>query len=172
MAGYILTLDKQFLIQLCWQIFNTLILCGGLSYILYKPMTKFLDNRKERIKTQISTAENQLKEANALKAEYENKLKGISAERDEILESARVRATQREQQIIAEAKKEAEALKNRAELDIQREQEKVKDEVKNQIIEISSLMAGHFIKASIEESEQNKLINEVISDLGDVKWLS
>ena len=57
-------------------------------------------------------------------------------------------------------------------VDIQREQEKAKDEIKKQIIEVSSLMAGKFVAASIDQNEQNKLVDEVISDLEEVKWLS
>ena len=89
-----------------------------------------------------------------------------------ILGEARNRASLREQEIIAEAKAEAETLKNRAMVDIQREQEKAKDEIKKQIIEVSSIMAGKFIAETIDQKKQEKLVDEVISDLGDVKWLS
>jgi F0F1-type ATP synthase membrane subunit b/b' len=43
-------------------------------------------------------------------------------------------------------------------------------DLKKQIIEISSAMASRFIKASIDENQQKKLADEVISELGDVKW--
>ena len=128
--------------------------------------------RREKIEGQINSAETQLAEANKLKAEYEKKLSEIDKETEAILGEARNRGAQREQEIIAEAKKEAETLKNRAMVDIQREQEKAKDEIKKQIIEVSSLMAGKFVAASIDQNEQNKLVDEVISDLEEVKWLS
>lgn len=67
-------------------------------------------------------------------------------------------------------KKEAESIKNRAMLDIQREQEKIKEDVRLQIIEVSSLVASKFIKENINEAEQNKLVDQVIADLGEVKW--
>lgn len=172
MVSYILTLDKQMLYQIAFQLLNTIILCAVLSFLLYKPVLNFMQKRKERIQGQIDSAEEQLKSANSLKAEYENKLKEIENEKNEILDSARLRASQREKQIIEEAKKEAENLKNRAMVDIQREQEKAKDEIKKQIIEVSSLMASRFITESIDEKKQNELVDEVISDLGDVKWLS
>ncbi len=172
MEGFILSLDAAFLKDVAFQLLNTLILCGVLSYLLYKPVTKFMSARRERIAGQISSAEEQLSDANKLKAQYEDKLKAIEKEKQEILDLARSRAVQREQEIIAEAKKEAETLKNRAMVDIQREQEKAKDEIKKQIIEVSSLMASRFVAASIDEKQQNKLVDEVISDLGDVKWLS
>ena len=91
---------------------------------------------------------------------------------ENILSDARTKAVKREQEIIAEAKEEADALKNRAMVDIQREQEKAKDEIKKQIIEVSSIMASKFVAVSINQSQQDKLVDEVISDLGEVKWLS
>lgn len=172
MEGFILSLDFDLLKDIAFQLLNTVILCGVLSYLLYKPVSNFMRNRRERIASQISSAESQLKSAEKLKAEYAEKIKNIEKEKDVILEQARSRASKKEQEIILEAKKEADTLKNRAIIEIQREQEKAKDEIKKQIIEVSSLMASRFISASIDESQQNKLVDEVISDLGDVKWLS
>lgn len=172
MVSYILTLDKQMLIQLGFQLLNTVILCLGLGFILYKPVLNFLALRKEKIATQLSKAEAELVQANKFKAEYEQKLKSIEAERSQILDEARNRAKENEKQIISEAKKEAETLKNRAMIDIQREQEKAKDEIRKQIIEVSSLMTSRFIASSMDEATQNKLVDEVISDLGEVKWQS
>ena len=57
-------------------------------------------------------------------------------------------------------------------VDIQREQEKAKDEIKKQIIEVSSIMASRFVAEAIDREKQEKMVDEVISDLGEVKWLS
>ena len=54
--------------------------------------------------------------------------------------------------------------------DIKREKEKAKDEIKKQIIEVSSVMSGKFIAAKMTEEEQEKLIDETISDLEGVEW--
>jgi len=158
--------------DVAFQLLNTCILCAVLSYLLYKPVKNFLAARREKIAGDIKSAENQLKEANEMKAMYERKLREIDKEKEAILGEARNRAVLREQEIIADAKKEAETLKNRAMVDIQREQEKAKDEIKKQIIEVSSIMAGKFVSVSIDQKQQDRLVDEVISDLGEVKWLS
>jgi len=160
----------QFIIQLAWQLFNTGLMCFILTKLLYKPVLKFLNDRKEKVAKQIDSAQQQLAEAEALRIKYEGKLKDIDAERDDILDKARDRAKQSEAEIIERAKKEAETIKSRAMLDIQRAEEKAKDDMKKEIIEISSLMASRFVAASMNEEEQNKLVNEVISGLGEVKW--
>ncbi len=170
MEGYVIMLDQQTLIQVAIQIINTCILCFALSKLLYKPVTKFLNARKEKIAEQIDSAEAKLTEAEALKAEYENKLKNIEAEKNSILEKARTQAGKNSQQIIAEARKEAENIHNRAMTDIKREEEKAKDEIKKQIIEVSSIVSGKFIATKMTEEEQNKLVDDTISDLEGVEW--
>lgn len=170
MDGYVIMLDQQTLIQIAIQLVNTCILCFALSKLLYKPVTKFLNARKERVANQIDTAQNRLNEAEALKAEYEEKLKNIEVEKNTILEKARVQAKANGQQIVAEAKAEAENIHTRAMTDIKREEEKAKDEIKKQIIEVSSIVSGKFIAAKMTEEEQNKLVDDTISDLEGVKW--
>lgn len=170
MDSYILTLDSQLIYGIIIQLISTGILCTILSKLLYKPVTKFLQKRKENIENNINEANTKLSQAEALKFEYEIKLKDIEKEKSAILEDARNRAKQNEAQIIEDAKKEAEAIKNRAMIDIQREKDKVKEEIRLQIIEVSSLVASKFISKSINEQEQDKLIDQVIADLGEVKW--
>lgn len=172
MDSYILTLDAQLLYEVVIQLISTGILCLILSKLLYKPVTNFLQKRRERIENNINEANSKLADAENLKAEYEIKLREIEKEKATILEEARSRAKQNEAQIIEEARKEAEAIKNRAMLDIQREQDKAKEEVRLQIIEVSSLIAGKFISEKINEAEQNKLVDQVIADLEEVKWQS
>lgn len=171
-TGYVIMLDQQTLIQVAIQLINTIILCFVLSKLLYKPVLKFLEARKARVADELDSADKKLKEADNLKQVYENKLASIEQERNEILENARISALKNSQQILAEAKKDAETLRKRAEKDIQREQEKAKDEIKKQIIEVSTMVSSKFVAAKINQDEQMQLIDDTISDLEEVKWLS
>ncbi len=162
--------DTQFLIGIGFQLLNTGIIVGILAYFLYEPVKKFMAERQARIEKQINDAEKLEKDALALKEEYEQKLSKINVERTELLEDARKRAGQTEAEIIAKAKEEANKIKERAMLDIEREQEKAKDEMRTQIIELSTTMASRYVQANIDNETQNKLLDEVISDLGEIKW--
>ncbi len=167
---FLIRFDSTLVANLIFQWINTAIMIFILGKLLYNPMKKFLAERREGIAKNISDAETAVKEANALKAEYESKLKGISAERAEILENARKIAKDAENDIISEAKKEAEVIRNRAALDIEREQEKAKESMKAEIIEISTLIATKYVTEAIDESTQNRLFDEVIESLGDTSW--
>jgi F-type H+-transporting ATPase subunit b len=172
MEGYVITLDKQLLIQILIQLINTGILCFVLSKLLYKPVLNFLKARKEKIAAQIDEADARLKEAEALKAQYEAKLKDIDNERNEILETARDAAKKNSRQIISDARKEADLIKNRAEKDISNEREKAKDDIKREIINVSTEMSRRFIAKQISSEEQNKLFDETIKELEELEWTS
>ncbi len=170
MDSFILTLDSQLLYGVIIQLISTSILVAILNNFLYTPVSEFLQKRKDRVEGSIKEANEKLTAADTLKHEYEIKLAEIEKERTSILEDARAQAKRNEAQIIEQAKTEANNIKSRATSEIEREQEKAKEDIKLQIIEVSSLVASKFIQEKINEQEQSKLIDQVIADLGDAKW--
>ena len=129
-SGYVIILNQQTVIQVIIQLINTAILCFILSKLLYQPVLKFLNARKEKISSQIDKTEADMAQAQALKKEYEEKLKNIESERTAILQEARTTALKNSQIIISDAKTEATAIKDRANLEIERAEEKAKDDIK------------------------------------------
>ena len=110
------------LLQILLHAFNFLILAGGLTLILFKPVEKFLNGRKEYYEN----AENEITEAREqnekLKEEYETKLKEakeqiaemrISAEKEiaDISKASLEKAKETAKLIVATAEKEAEDRK-------------------------------------------------------------
>ena len=164
-SGYVIILNQQTVIQVIIQLINTAILCFILSKLLYQPVLKFLNARKEKISSQIDKTEADMAQAQALKKEYEEKLKNIESERTAILQEARTTALKNSQIIISDAKTEATAIKDRANLEIERAEEKAKDDIKKQIVQVSTLMS------EMTEDEQNKLVDETISDLEEIEWI-
>lgn len=171
-AGYVITLDKQFVIQVCIQLINTGILCFALSKILYVPVLEYLKGRSERVASRLKNADDMLKEAERLKSEYREKLDNIDAERNQILEAARSSANKNSKQIISDARKEAVLIKNRAEKEIKNERAKVKDDIKQQIIEVSAEMSRRFVASSITADEQEKLFEDTVKELEELEWTS
>lgn len=168
--GRIIGFDQQMLIQLGQQWFNTMVVVFFLAFILYNPVRNFMKSRTERIKVQLEIAENDKKSAADLKLQYEAKLKDIEAERSALLDEARKRAYEKGEQIIAEAKNEAEIIRKRTTLNIQREQEKAQADMKAEIVEISTLLAKRYVSLSMDNETASKLIDDAIADLGDIKW--
>ncbi len=143
-----------------------------LSYNLFNPARKMLEDRKNRIQNDISTAQSDKEAALAMKEEYEGKLKDIDKEVDQILSDARQKALANEHKIIEEAREEAAGIIQRANAEAELEKKRVVDEVKQEMISIASLMAGKVVSANIDTTIQDSLIDETLKEIGDSTWLS
>lgn len=170
--GRVIGFDAQLIWDLGMQLFNTFVIVFVLYYFIHKPITAMLDKRKQGIAQNIDDAKAAKADAIELKADYEERIAKIDEEAAQILKDARAKALVREEEIIAEAKKEAESIKAKAAKDILLEQERVKDEMKTQMIDVSTLMASKFVALSIDEAKQSEIIDEIINEMGDVQWLS
>jgi F-type H+-transporting ATPase subunit b len=171
-AGSILHIDKELLVELGIQWFNTILLTFILAKVLYNPVKKMLDSRASRIAAQLSEASGAQLAAASLKEEYEGKLAGIEAERVSIMESARGKARGSAEKILAEARESAEQIRARAAADISLAEEKAKADVKREILDIATLLAGRFVAVSLDSQTQEKLVDSALDELGGVKWLA
>ena len=52
------------------------------------------------------------------------------------------------------------------------EKKKALDEMKQEMVQVASAMAGRFVAASIDEKKQAQLIDETLKEMGDETWLS
>lgn len=144
----------------------------AMSYLLFNPVRKMLEDRKLKIKTELDDAAADKSDAAALKAQYEEKLKGIDKEAEEILSEARQKALRNEAKIIEEAKEEAARIIARANEEALLEKKRVVDEMKQEMISVAAAMASKVISANIDINIQNQLVDETIKEMGDSTWLS
>ncbi len=170
--GRIFGLDAQFVFSFIFAAISVFLLFLALSYILFDPVRKILKDREERIANLKDTTEREKTEANQYKKEYEAKLKDVEKEAEAILSEARKKAMRRESEIIENAKAEAARIIEHANREAELEKKKVKDEVKQEVIDVAALMAGKIIGKSIDSSKQDALIQETLEEMGDKTWLS
>lgn len=165
-------LDAQLLFDVLIQGIAVFLLFIFLSYILINPIRKVLEDRQNKIKSDIESAASDKEEAAKLKAVYDEKLKNADDEVSEILSAARKKAVKNEESIIADAKEEANRIINRANQEAELEKSKVKDEVKQEIIGVATAMAGKLMDSSMDDAKQADLIEETLKEMGDSTWLN
>jgi len=153
-------------------IVNILLLAFILVKLLRRPIKDMMHRRTERVLDQLNRAQEEMENAAELKLKYEEQLKGISAERESILEEARKAAKETDRQILADAKKDAEDLVARAKVNVQLEQERAREEIRLHIINVSTAVSERFLVQYISESDQTKLFNETITELEEMAWQS
>lgn len=104
------------------QVINFLILIALLKYFLYGRIVKAMDERKERIASKSSAAEEKRKQAEEEAAKYERKNSEFEKERDKLLKEAREEAERRRETLLDEAAGEVDEKRRRWQESLEREQ--------------------------------------------------
>ena len=159
------SLDAQTFIDAGPNLLNFALLVVIMTYLLYKPVKRVLQSRADRVENDIKTAADNKASAEALKTQYEQKVRDIEIERGTVLDETRKQANSRRDQILEEAKAEAQELKDRAARDIAAERERVKAEVHQAIIDISADMAAKLVAVNIDKNAHDKLFAEAMTEL-------
>ncbi|MDR0326524.1 MAG: F0F1 ATP synthase subunit B [Oscillospiraceae bacterium] len=163
-------LDRQTIYQICFQLFNVGLLAFVLSKILYNPVRNFMRKRSDRIQGELSHAADEATRAHQLKALYEQKLQEIDRERDGILDEARKKAVENGRQLLAEAKTEADAIRSRAQENVEMEWERIQAQMKLAILEVSAAMAEKMVALSVGKDVQERLFDETMAELEGTSW--
>ena len=138
-----------------------------MSYFLFNPVRKLLQDRQEKIRQDIASAAQNKEDSAKVKAEYEKRLKDVDKEAETILSEARQKALKNEAKIIADAKEEAARIIARAGEEAALEKKRAADEMKQEMISIASVVA-----ANIDTTIQNELVEETLKEMGDATWQS
>ena len=172
MEGYIFGLTPQLLLDALILLLAVGFMFFILSYFLFNPARDLLNKRREMIAKNMEDAEKERKDAEAFKAEYDAKLKDAEKETEAILSEGRKKALKREDEIVNEAKAEASRIMERANREIELEKNKMKDEVKQEMVAVATVMAEKFVASSLSDQQQEKLIDEALDEMGDDTWRS
>lgn len=172
LEGYIFGLSPQLILDAVILMLAVGFMFFLLSYLLFNPARELLNKRRELIRKNMEDAEKERKDAEQFKAEYDAKLKNAEKETELILSEGRKKALKREDEIVTEAKAEATRIMERANREIELEKSKMKDEVKQEMVAVATVMAGKFVASSLSEEQQAKLIDEALNEMGDDTWQS
>lgn len=166
------TLDAQLLFDTIVMVLSMLLLVTVLSYLLFNPVRDLLEKRRQRIQDDREAAKKEREEALVFKEEYDRKLKNVEGEVQEILSAARKKAIANEAKIVAEAREEAARIVARAQAEIALEKKRALDDMKQEMITISTMMAQKIVTASMNPDVQESLIEDTLKEMGEGTWQS
>lgn len=149
-----------------WVFINLIILYLILRKILFKPVTKFMEDRAGSIKRDLENAEKAREEADQIKLQYEEKLKSAREDADRILNIARERAEKERDEILREARNEAEAILKKAREQIEREHEQMVQTVRNQVVSLALAAATKVVEANMDTDTNRALVDKFINEEG------
>ena len=147
------------------QVINFLFLVFVLAKFAYKPIAKMMEERKNKIASDLEAAEKARTDAEAIQKECAEKLAA---------------ARQEAAAIIAEATKDAEALREKAVADTRAEQAKIvddakaaiandkkaaMDDVRAQVVDLAMAAAGKIIGQKLGTDEDKRMAGEIVDSV-------
>lgn len=152
-----------------WQLFNFFVLLFLLRKFLYSPIKEILDKRAAQINGDLDDAEARRKEAEEIKAKYEQKLKNAHSEAQEIVDNAETRANKKAKDIINEAEEKAEKLKAKKLEEIEQAKKEAAAELRDSIADYTVLAANKLIREQLDEEKHQQMIMDFIDNLDEEK---
>ena len=144
----------------------TFLVFVGLLFVLtkfaWKPIMAGLEKREKTISDQVDGAKRMYDEAKQNLAEYEQKLASVTQQANEILAEARKDAQTAKDRILAEAASEAEKQRERAVADIRAAKDAAVRELAQKSADTAVNLAGKIVGRSLKDSDHQNLINESI----------
>jgi len=147
------------------QVVNFLILFAGLYFLLWKPILKMLDQRKERIQQGLEDAERAREERERAQAEFNKRLAEAAQEREKIIAQAKEEAQEERKAILAQAEQEAERALIEAREEAQLEGERILEELRGQVAVLAIAAANRLIGEALDEERQRRLVDEFFTGI-------
>ena len=130
-------------------------------------ITSVLDQRAEKISSDIDAAEEARKKAEELASKREAELAGSRTEAKTIIENAKETAEKSKSDILAEAKLEAGRLKEKANQEIAQNKAEALQSVKGEVADLTVSLAGKIISQNLDSRAHKELIDQYIDQLGE-----
>ena len=154
-----------------WTALFTLLNFLAVLYVgkrfLWGPVMKIIQDRQKEIDDMYSDADTARSSALAMEAEYKEKLSAAVETGERIVKDATVRGQAREEEILRQANAQADAIREKAAADIAMEKKKAINDAKNEISGMAVAIAEKVVGRELNNDDQNKLIDDFISGLGE-----
>ncbi|MDR0586692.1 MAG: F0F1 ATP synthase subunit B [Treponema sp.] len=146
-------------------VINILVLFFLLRAFLFKPVSKFIQDRKKKIQDDINRAEKDSWDAKKLLEQYESKLAQADADAETILKVAREHAQAEADKIREEGKADAERIAAAARARIENERRAAMALFRAEAAVLVVNAAGRLLKRELAGEEQLRFAREVLDEI-------
>lgn len=151
--------------QIIFQIINFSVVMGALTYLLYKPVLKVLEERQKRIEEAQKAAEESIRERDRI-AQIEQEVTNKAEQKaSEILEKARENAKAAEKELLVKARQQAEAEIEKLTANWQEEKKQHLTDMKHEFVSTVITTAEKVVAESLDAKKHQKLIETELDSL-------
>jgi F-type H+-transporting ATPase subunit b len=147
----------------------TLVVFGLTFLLLWKVafprITEALDKRQRAIEDSIDAAERTRREADALLAEYRERLSDARGQADEIVTRARRTAEASENEILADARTKREEMMAQTRRDIEAETRRAIQQIRAEVADLTVLATEKVTRKTLDSDDQKRLVEQALAEL-------
>jgi F-type H+-transporting ATPase subunit b len=143
------------------------LLFGAVFYLLrrfaFGPVLKTIDDRQAKINQSLDAAAEAAKSVEENRKKAEEALREASSHAQEIIRRAEKAATDVHEQARTDAKKQADAIIEKARTEIDLERKAAVAEIRAQVVDLALMAAGRVIEANLDDERNRKLVQDTVA---------
>ena len=148
------------LVQLC----STLVLFLLMKKFLWKSVKNFLDVRADKMQSDLAESEQAKQDALTDRQKALEELQGASARGEKIVEAAVKQAKDEKESILLEAGKQADALRKKAQEQIESDRQQMYDGMSKEMVEVAMSAVEKLVGSKDTSDMDRKAIEELVKD--------
>lgn len=153
-------------LTLLLQAINFIILAAVLYKFLFKPLTKFMENRAEGIRNSLEEAKRARDEVVRARAEYEESLRTARQEAAALRQRMDREIAEERERLMQHSREEAQRLLSQARSEIEQEVRRAKAELRKEAVHLSVSAAEQLLRRNITEEDHRRFAERYIEELG------
>ncbi len=140
-----------------WTILTFIILVLVLSKFVWKPVLKAVEDRENKINSDIESAKKARDEAEKMKEEIENRIKSLNSEIEQRISKAVYDANLEREKIIEKAQNQAELIISNAKKEVELYKKEIERELEKKLIETSVLISKRVLSDIVDKKLDEKI---------------
>ena len=145
-----------------WTILTFLVLLTLLKVYAWGPLLKALDARQETIRKSLDDAQLAKQELERLQHESAQIIRQARVDADAIITQSRTDAERLREELRQKAKAESEGIVKNAERQIQLETTRALQQIRNEAIDLSVMIASKIIQRNLSKEDNERLIEDAL----------
>ncbi len=146
------------------QLASTIILFIVIRFLLWKPITKILEARRDAIDKELNEAKEAKEQAAKLEEELILEKKKAQAEIRDLISNAEKEANLRREEIINQAKEEAKKRLANLEDELAIEKANMQNDIKKEIIDIAFAAAEKIVSKEVDKDKYLDVIDDILEE--------
>lgn len=147
------------------QAVNFLILFLVLRWLLYRPILKMLNDRKNKIDESLKLADKSHKDSEELEKRINEKLETAKKDALSIIEDAKKESENLKKDIIEQTEKESHYLLKKAEERIIEQKREMMAELRKETVNLTILVSEKILGKKIDETTEKDIIEKTIKEM-------